>query len=259
MPQCAGVPELHTHTSLGRGGDDLTADGGIEPNPGPSPAKASASPGSTDRAYLNNWKLEALLADISSASNTPRRADDAPRKADALPASEMRLTDEAHPFAPFFSPLLPFSSPFSFGRGGDDLTVDRGVEPNPGPSSAECTCVGRAQRKQGRHKSSCPRSQVSTEQIITPVQPAQHVPSPSPLPSGVLESVLALRVGMLDRIPANAQLLVASALANVTQAAASGSPSAWLHLLLFPTLVLRKCQRGGAQAMTAEMRRRCSL
>ena len=154
----------------------------------------------------------------------------------------------------------------SSGRGGDDLTVDGGIEPNPGPN---CTCPARVPGTRGRHKLDCPISQGSNGRAAhtTP----QLTPQSADLPDiagpdsqtctdvSFLEPLLSLHVPILDRIPSGAAMVVSSLLAGVMQAAARRSITNWIRLLAFPKLILGKCKRGGNKAVTATLKRRCLL
>ncbi|KAJ9445016.1 SLACS reverse transcriptase [Diplonema papillatum] len=71
--------------------------------------------------------------------------------------------------------------------------------------------------------------------------------------------ISSLAVPKLERIPFDAQIVVAAQLAKALQSAAVGSVTGWLRLHSFATLILSRTQRGGKKKVAAALRRRCHL
>ncbi|KAJ9445642.1 hypothetical protein DIPPA_09275 [Diplonema papillatum] len=175
----------------------------------------------------------------------------------------------------------------SLGRGGDDLTVDGCVEPHPGPAAPPppapaapppvCLC-GRLPGVQGRHRNMCPLSRAyrpdaapaappannhrrrapAAGQAADPAAGPAHAAFEEEMPFSFAE-ISALAVPKLERIPLDAQLVVAAQLAKALQLAATGSVTGWLRLHSFATLVLFKPRRGGRKKVAAALRSRCHL
>ncbi|KAJ9444017.1 hypothetical protein DIPPA_32572 [Diplonema papillatum] len=173
----------------------------------------------------------------------------------------------------------------SLGRGGDDLTVDGCVEPHPGPAAPPppapaapppvCLC-GRLPGVQGRHRNMCPLSRAyrpdaapaappannhrrrapAAGQAADPAAGPAHAAFEEEMPFSFAE-ISALAVPKLERIPLDAQLVVAAQLAKALQLAATGSVTGWLRLHSFATLVLFKPRRGGRKKVAAALRSRC--
>ncbi|KAJ9438482.1 hypothetical protein DIPPA_23070, partial [Diplonema papillatum] len=95
-------------------------------------------------------------------------------------------------------------------------------------------------------------------QAADPAAGPAHAAFEEEMPFSFAE-VSALAVPKLERIPLDAQLVVAAQLAKALQLAATGSVTGWLRLHSFATLVLFKPRRGGRKKVAAALRSRCHL
>ncbi|KAJ9449270.1 hypothetical protein DIPPA_20933 [Diplonema papillatum] len=140
-----------------------------------------------------------------------------------------------------------------------------------------CLC-GRLPGVQGRHRNMCPLSRAyrpdaapaappannhrrrapAAGQAADPAAGPAHAAFEEEMPFSFAE-ISALAVPKLERIPLDAQLVVAAQLAKALQLAATGSVTGWLRLHSFATLVLFKPRRGGRKKVAAALRSRCHL
>ncbi|KAJ9435616.1 hypothetical protein DIPPA_02178, partial [Diplonema papillatum] len=95
-------------------------------------------------------------------------------------------------------------------------------------------------------------------QAADPAAGPAHAAFEEEMPFSFAE-ISALAVPKLERIPLDAQLVVAAQLAKALQLAATGSVTGWLRLHSFATLVLFKPRRGGRKKVAAALRSRCHL
>lgn len=264
-PGCADCsPTPARPFSRGRGGDDLAVDGCVERNPGPEDPLGSLS--------------EADLNDFQELSESTALALDS--------SGECILGDAQAPVG-------------SDSQVGQVVVppAAQAAPATPAQGAKKCVC-GKVIGKQGRHRKGCPRNGLANDtpqfsqnkrQRAGPFQAAGQGPMPPPAlpapplsqgqsppqgpsqevpdgPDGYLRplptdltfaSVTALRVPTLTRIPSCAAVTVGSAL-EIACRRATGDEG-WLRLMAFPSLVLRRCRRGGAKAIASELRRRVGL
>ncbi|KAJ9447107.1 hypothetical protein DIPPA_34614 [Diplonema papillatum] len=150
--------------------------------------------------------------------------------------------------------------------------------PPPVPAAPQLVCLcGRLPGVQGRHRNICPMSRAYRPDAAPAAPPANQRrrapaagqaagPAAAPALAAFEEEmpfsfaeISSLAVPKLERIPFDAQIVVAAQLAKALQSAAVGSVTGWLRLHSFATLILSRTQRGGKKKVAAALRRRCHL
>jgi hypothetical protein len=193
---------------------------------------------------VEKWAQEGHTCPVCRAALQPQLAA-APAPNQCEPSQDEALMElpEDVPLADIFRPQLPT------------------------PVSIICTCTGRRQGAQGRHRIGCPLS-AQQHSVRTTVNDPLGSPSQAAIPHVLVrdtgdwpspDEVARRHIPTLQHVPQDARVTVARSLERVLRRCSVGDDHAgWWELFLWPKCILARPTRGGHRAIARSLMQRCA-